>query len=389
MPTRGGWLLGLSSAVAGAGGRLLGLRELFLIAAGGGALSLCALAYVRVRRFTVHAGRRLVPGCLPVGGSCQVELTLTNGRRRRSPVLDLHDGSRYRFLLDPLDPAEEARGVYMLEALRRGLLPVGPLRARLRDPFGLAARAVTVLPPGTLTVHPRVEPIGPPPDPPGVSVLNGPRRTTLSPGPGGDFHALRPYQEGDDLRLVHWPTSARLDALVVRQEEAPLLRQTAIALDLRRSVHDQETIERAVSAAASVAAASCGDDGVVRLVTTGAVDTGTAGGEAHVQDILDLLATVDSDDGAGLGPLTSVLGESEGATVVLVTTSAASAEDLRVMAGLRPRCPQIIAVVFGRGRAAPVSPPHPAPFDAVVRVDGKAHFGDAWAHLLSGALVDQ
>jgi len=186
LPTRGGWLLGGASLLAGVGGRLLGLRELFLMAAGGGALLVCALLYVHLRRFALGARRRLIPGRLAAGGSCRVELAITNRGRRRSPVLELHDAGPGRFLLDPLDPGEEARAVYVLGAERRGLVAVGPLEVRLRDPFGLASRAVTVLAPSTLTVHPRVDQVGPPPDPPGTSTVGGPRRATLSPVPGGD-----------------------------------------------------------------------------------------------------------------------------------------------------------------------------------------------------------
>lgn len=389
MPTRGGWLLGGSSLLAGVGGRLLGLRELFLMAAGGGALLVCALIYVHLRRFALHARRRPVPGRLAVGGSCRVELALTNRGRRHSPVLELQDGGHGGFLLDPLDRGEEARAAYVLEAARRGLMAVGPLRVRLRDPFGLASRMATVLAPSTVTVHPRVDQVGPPPDPPGTSIVGGPRRATLSARPGGDFHALRPYEEGDDLRLVHWPTSARLDALVVRQEEAPRLRQTAVALDLRSVVHDRVTLERAVSAAASVAAAACRDDGMVRLVTTGGVDTASAGGEAHLDSVLDVLAGVVADSATGLDALASVLAESEGATVVLVTTSAASAGDSALVARLRPHCPVIVAVVFERGAARPPPAGRRVPFDAVANVAGGASFAEAWERAVSSALVTQ
>lgn len=267
----------------------------------------------------------------------------------------------------------------------RGMVDVGPLRLRVGDPFGLASRPVTVLAPSTLTVHPRIEPVGPPPDPPGTSIVGGPRRAILSPLPGGDFHALRPYEEGDDLRLVHWPTSARLDTLVVRQHEAPRLRQTAVALDLRRSVHDAVTLERAVSAAASVAAAGCDDDGLVRLVTTGGVDSGTAGGESHLASVLDVLATVGRDGGAGLGALASVLGDGDSATVVLITTSAASADDLGAIARLRPHCPVVVAVVFEPAAGGRRSPPVGArvPFDRLVTVAPGASFRDAWARSMS------
>ena len=38
---------------------------------------------------------------------------------------------------------------------------------------------------------------------------------------GDEFHALRDYVQGDDLRMIHWPTTARRNKIVVRQHELP------------------------------------------------------------------------------------------------------------------------------------------------------------------------
>ena len=374
--------------MAGLGGRLLGLEELFLLAAGGGALLLCAVAYVWVRRFTVYAQRTLTSGKVPAGGSCRVELAITNRGRWTTPVLGLEDGSRGRFLLDPVGRSEKVPATYQFGAARRGLHAVGPLCVQLRDPFGLASRSVAALAPSTLTVHPRVEPVELP-DLTGASGGGGgPRRSTPSHLPGEDFHALRPYVEGDDLRLVHWPTSARLDTLVVRQDETPLLRQTLVVLDLRRSVHDDATLERAVSVAASVTAAACGDEGLARLVTTGGVDSGSAGGEGHLASVLDTLATVTGDASPDLQRLASVLDQGEGATVVLITTTAAAAGHLGALARLRLTSPLMVAVVL-----AAASRRRPAPeveglllFDRVVTVAPGTSFAEAWAGGVPGLL---
>lgn len=384
MPTRSGWLLGVSSALTGVGGRLLGLTELYVIAAGGVALLLCAVAHVWLRRFRVKGRRRLSPARLPVGGSCRVDLTLRNPGRRRTPALGVDDGSDGRFLLAPLGPGEAADVVYPLLARQRGVRSVGPLRASLRDPFGLAVRTVTVLAPGTLTVHPRVEHVALPPDPPGPPVTGSPGPRTMSTRAGDDFHALRTYEVGDDPRLIHWPSSARLDTLVVRQAEAPRLRRTTVALDLRHSVHDAVSLEQAVSAAAGLVAAACDEDGLVRLLTTGGADSGSAGGGAHLESVLDLLATVGADAGAGLRTLTPALGDGDGAAVVVITTTAASADDLGLIARLRPHSPLMVAVLIEP--AAGRQTPHVAcraSFDRIVMVPPGAPFGASWARSMA------
>ena len=69
---------------------------------------------------------------------------------------------------------------------------------------------------------------------------------------GDDFYALRDYVVGDDLRRVHWPSTARHDELMVRQDEMPWQGRATVLLDVRRAAHTAASLELAVSAAASV-----------------------------------------------------------------------------------------------------------------------------------------
>lgn len=70
---------------------------------------------------------------------------------------------------------------------------------------------------------------------------------------GEDFYTLREYQRGDDLRRVHWPSSAKTDQLMIRQLETPWQSRALVLLDVRPSVYESdEAFETAVSGAASV-----------------------------------------------------------------------------------------------------------------------------------------
>ena len=70
---------------------------------------------------------------------------------------------------------------------------------------------------------------------------------------GEDFYTLREYQQWDDLRRVHWPSSARTDQLMIRQLETPWQSRALVLLDVRApSYESQEAFERAVSGAATV-----------------------------------------------------------------------------------------------------------------------------------------
>lgn len=70
---------------------------------------------------------------------------------------------------------------------------------------------------------------------------------------GEDFYTLREYQQGDDLRRVHWPSSARTDQLMIRQLETPWQSRALVLLDVRNSSYEsQDAFEKAVSGAATV-----------------------------------------------------------------------------------------------------------------------------------------
>ena len=87
---------------------------------------------------------------------------------------------------------------------------------------------------------------------------------------GTEFHALRDYIEGDDLRQVHWRASARSENLKVREVEPDGLRRCTVALDDTTGEYSPEGFERAVSVAAS-AIASASRAGLQLRLVIGAV----------------------------------------------------------------------------------------------------------------------
>jgi len=191
-------------------------------------------------------------------------------------------------LLAPIERQAYSSVGYPLPTDVRGSLRLGPLQVVVEDPFGLARAVTSALGSSTVTVHPHVDPIPPPPVRGGARA-DGPRH----PSPrddGEDVHGLRDYVDGDDPRLVHWPTSARLDQLVVRQFERPRAGRTVVALDTSSGVGP--SFEAGVSAAASVAVAAGRRGDEVTLVTgsTTAVEPGRGGD--HVHRLLDHLADV-------------------------------------------------------------------------------------------------
>jgi len=381
--------------------RLLGLPELFAVATALVALVGAALVYVRLTRFQVGATRQLRPARVHAGGSSRVDLTVTNEGRRRSPVLAASDsfdggatagGRRWaHFSLAPLQPGEQARAAYRLPTEQRGLFPMGPLQLAVSDPFGLARRSVETAAITTLTVFPHVDPVlampnSHGPDPNGAA---GPS-SALSPS-GVDFYALREYQTGDDLRRVHWPSTARLDDLMIRQDELPWQGRAAVLVDLRRVVHTAESLELVLSAAASILTASWRSQALVRLVTTGGIDSGFGSGYAHMDTILERLAAAAVHTGDGLSAALSGLGGRAGdGALAVVTTVEAGSDDLRAVGRLRGRHRPPVLVVVGprsggrrqRGGAPGAAPPLVA---TLVQVTPEAPFATAWDRVMAAS----
>ena len=66
---------------------------------------------------------------------------------------------------------------------------------------------------------------------------------------------LREYAPGDDLRHVHWRSTARRGHLMMRQNETRRRAPVLLMLDVRPATHDRASFERAVEAVASIATA--------------------------------------------------------------------------------------------------------------------------------------
>ena len=329
MPTRAGWAL----AGLGAGtiilGRLFGWLELFVIGAGLLALTAFAVLLVRFRSLSLGVRRTVRPSRLHVGESARVELAVANRSRLSTPVLTLRDpvagtvGARVR--LAPLRPGKERQAAYRLPTSRRGILHVGPLEALRSDPLGLARRRLTVSGTVEVVVYPRVDRIMSPPggkeQPTAVrnrQMVRASRRDT--------FRGLREYVAGDDLRLVHWRSSARTGDLVVRQDEQPRPQATAVVLDLRRSAHAGLSLERAVSVAASVVLAGRRAGQEVVLASTDGTAMLLRPGESAAA-VLEYLAVARlSTAGSLRSTLSGAIGVLGAGSVVLVTGRAVPSE---------------------------------------------------------------
>ena len=90
------------------------------------------------------------------------------------------------------------------------------------------------------------------------------RRATVDPLSG--FVSLREYVPGDDPRLIHWPTTARVGTLMVREHVEVRRPEFTVVLDTAAHVATADDFEEMVDVAASIAVHALRDglDVVVR-----------------------------------------------------------------------------------------------------------------------------
>jgi uncharacterized protein (DUF58 family) len=295
--TRRGWSLFGATTGLFVGSRILGLVQLVVLAAVGLFLLGVAALWVRAHALELRASRHLRER-LQVGVDGRVDLNIENAGSRRTPtvtVSDAFDRDRRsaRFLLAPLERAETARAAYRLPTDRRGRFEIGPLRATVSDPFGLASRTARALGTEEVIVFPRVHEIMSLPETGGDELDRDMPRAHGRLDPGGEFLNLRDYEPGDDLRRVHWRSTARQQRLIVRQNEARRRTPVLVLLDVRPNSHDRPSFERAVEACASVAGACERVGRPYEVILSTGVVVG-ARGQRHLASVMDELAVVEA-----------------------------------------------------------------------------------------------
>ena len=387
MLTRQGWLVTLGAVALLVVGRLFGIFELFVLGAACVALLVLAVTIVVRTRLRLEVGRQLSPRRVHAGTPARVELSVRNVADRRTPVLKLHDpvsGTQgATVLLAPIDETATVRSAYRLPTERRGIVGVGPLSVIVTDPFGLASLRSDAAPRTDLTVLPRVDDVLPPPRAGGDEPLSGLRQATLSNTAGDDFAALRTYVVGDDMRRVHWPSSARHGELLVRQDEVHRQGRTTILLDTRAQTHAGESLEVAVSAVASIITAAWKRQDLLRLLTTDGWDSGFAIGQPHVEAILEFLATVPATPAGTLRGLVEGVRRLAGATSVVAVVGGIQPPELHALNGLRGRGGSVTVVQVDLARWSAGLPPAPAGGPEHVVVTADRPFKQAWNEAIS------
>ncbi|MCT9819250.1 DUF58 domain-containing protein [Microbacterium sp. W1N] len=292
---------------------------------------------------------RVVVGERAVGA-----LTLRNTTSRAllpaEVVLPVGSG-RGVFEVPRLAPGAAHEELFAIPTTRRGVLSVGPVSVLRADPLGLFERTRDRRQAMDLYVHPRTTnldglSLGQLRDLEGLPVHELARDDV-------SFHALLEYQPGDDLRHVHWKSTARVGELMVRQYEQTRRSHFVIGLSTNPDEYrSDDEFELAVSAAGSI--------GLRALRDSRSLDVRVQDGPLRAPDgrrYLDALAALEPSrprEGR-IGDLAgAVSAHAPGASIaVLITGSRADAAELRQACARLPYETRVLAIVADERVAAP------------------------------------
>ncbi|HYT10235.1 MAG TPA: DUF58 domain-containing protein [Mycobacteriales bacterium] len=363
LTTRGRCLLAAGAAAALCA-LALGERDLLRVACFLVALPLVAASVVGRTRFRLSCSRSLAPARVPTGQAAEVSLVLENVSFLPTGLLLLEDevpytlGGRPRFTLDRIGPGQTRAVRYPVRSDARGRYRMGPLRLRLADPFGLVELTRSFTATDRLTVVPAVQPL--PPVRLGGAWESGGESVSRSAAiRGADDAATREYRNGDDLRKVHWRSTARVGKLMVRREERPWQSRATLLLDTRASAHRGDgpgsSFEWAVSAVASLGVHAAHRGFSVHLAT----DDGPAAGGADVAEegvLLDHLAEVGLSRNRGLEAVAAPLRGSEGLGTLIAVLGLLDPEQAALLASTRPPTEVSVAVLVDANSWLGLSP---------------------------------
>jgi uncharacterized protein (DUF58 family) len=234
---------------------MFGSRALYPVAVGLALAVGLAVAWVRAspmpERIRRDAGRRPLSEGDDLRASVEVEF----GPGVRPPGVQLVERiGRLGIRSIPLEyTARRGWGRHLLRGVPRGLYAFTETRVVIEDPFGLARAERRLEEGGALVVYPRLVDLEQLFSESGGSTRGGAAGRLLVRRPAGvELHSVREYQEGESLRAVHWPSTARRGRLMVKDLEDAPRDDLVVVLDARAGTVVGASFDTQVRAAGSI-----------------------------------------------------------------------------------------------------------------------------------------
>jgi hypothetical protein len=252
---------------------LLGQRDLLRVGVLLTVVPLLTVVVLGRSRYRLACSRTISPSRVEAGAPAQVVVEVANVSGSRCGLVLAEEqvpytlGTRPRFVLPGLETGERRAVSYTVRSDVRGRFAVGPLSLTLTDPFGMGEHRRSFTATDEIVVVPVVTSL------PAVTLTgdwtgSGDTRPRAVAAAGEDDVTTREYHQGDDLRRVHWRSTARHGELMVRREEQPWQSRATLLLDRRRAAYSDgaDGFEWSVAAVASVAVHLVGRGYAVRMV---------------------------------------------------------------------------------------------------------------------------
>lgn len=171
----------------------------------------------------------------------------------RNLVTGAH-GQKYVF---SLSPRSTHKVTYQLTARERGVYRLGPIEVFVGDFLGISTQKFQIDDTKTVVVYPDILQLVDLALPSQLSFGNFKALQRISPDPTR-LAGVRPYQQGDPLRTIHWPATARVHTLQVKQFDHTVTTTCVVFLDFYKADYEVGSFylatELAVSTAATLAA---------------------------------------------------------------------------------------------------------------------------------------
>jgi uncharacterized protein (DUF58 family) len=311
-----------------------GARALYAPAVGLVLVSVAALAWTRVVARPLRLTRSVDRDSPREGDDVVILVDLRPEGGVLPGSVTLHDpagGLGFRDVVVPRD-GNRLRTAYRVEQVPRGRYRFSGATIAIEDPFGLSRREQALADTGSLLVYPRLTLLSALFSERGVRSHGGGRMLLRRPT-GFELHSVREYQDGESLRRVHWPSTARRQQLMVKELEDAPRDEVAVLLDAQEGFSAGPRLDTSfdvqVRAAGSILWTHARRGRHARLVVTSGPAAEVVSIRSYARDWERAMEALAAAEQTGRRPVEALLGEE--------SSAAARASDLvLVTPALRP-----------------------------------------------------
>ena len=242
-------------------------------------------------------------------------------------------------VIDALEPGERTSVTLHLKCHRRGAYDLMSLQGASSFPAGLFKSGAKLRQADRFLVYPQVTKFDSLDIPHGGNYQPGGIAVASQVGDSTEFIGTRDWRQGDRIRDIHWPSSARVGKLIAKEFREEYFVRLALVLDVEaQTLRSERQLEIAISIAAGIADVLCRMEYVVDIFAAGTDVYHFRAGRAlaYFDNVLEVLACLESCQRMNRSALESVLlAEAERLSGAILVMSDWDAEREQMVQSLR------------------------------------------------------